>query len=122
VSILVVDDDKGFREGVVDLLSDYGYKVSEAKDPIYAIDQFDIGSFDLVITDILMPEQDGIFLIDHIKNVNPDLKIIAMSGGGRIGADSCLTFAERLEVSRTLKKPFMEEDLLEMLKSLNIVA
>jgi YesN/AraC family two-component response regulator len=69
--------------------------------------------FDLVITDIVMPEKEGISIIIELRGECPDLKIIAMSGGGDFEPYGYLDIASRVGADRTLPKPFSREELLE---------
>jgi len=67
---------------------------------------------DVVVTDILMPEQDGIEVIRELRQRFPTIKIIAMSGGGRIGRQSVLRLATAFGAHGTLAKPFCTKELL----------
>ena len=118
--ILVVDDDLDFKASVVDTLVDFGYQCDEATGARDAMELLLNKSYPLIITDILMPKDDGIVLITHLIKNKISSKIIAMSGGGRIGSDSWLQIAEGFGVDGTLKKPFSEEQLIGMIKSLGI--
>lgn len=118
--ILVVDDDVDFRESVVDTLTDFGFKCEQAICANSAIKLLEKRNYSLIITDILMPGQDGIFLINYLDENKVSSKVIAMSGGGRIGSDSYLEIAGDFGVDGTLKKPFSEEDILLMISSLGI--
>ncbi len=70
-------------------------------------------SFDLLITDLLMPEKDGIETILEIRRVNETLPILAISGGGKYGArGDLLRMAQRLGATATLQKPFSREQLV----------
>ena len=72
--------------------------------------------FDLIITDIIMPDIDGFELIDHIGSRYSNTKIIAISGGGKIASDLYLTVAERIGAALILKKPFSADELLAAIK------
>jgi YesN/AraC family two-component response regulator len=73
---------------------------------------------DLVITDVLMPEKDGLEVIMEIRAKLPQVKIIAISGGGRISHTDYLVAARRLGAHRTLSKPFIRQELLDTLHEL----
>lgn len=118
--ILVVDDDEDFRESVVDTLTDFGFQCDESDSALSAIERLYKKKYPLIITDILMPGEDGIFLIDYLDKNGIKSKIIAMSGGGRIGSDSYLEMADGFGVNATLKKPFSEENLINLILSLSI--
>jgi YesN/AraC family two-component response regulator len=73
---------------------------------------------DLVITDLSMPEKDGIETIRELRRDFPDVKIIAISGGGRAGADGYLSVAKTIGANRTLSKPFDLKKLLDAVAEL----
>ena len=83
--ILIVDDDAVFRQSVRNVLEIEDYKVIDVDDGLNALPIVEKGNVDLVITDILMPEIEGNELAARIKKINPDLKVIGMTGGGHIG-------------------------------------
>lgn len=118
--ILVVDDDDDFRESVVDTLKDFGFQCDEAQCANSAIERLYKTTYPLIVTDILMPGEDGIFLIDYLEKNGIKSKVIAMSGGGRIGSDSYLVMADDFGVDATLKKPFSESELINLVLSLSI--
>jgi len=74
--------------------------------------------FDLVITDIIMPDKEGIETIMEIKKDFPATKIIAMSGGGKIGADSYLVMAGHLGADKTMAKPFLQSEIINAVREL----
>jgi DNA-binding NtrC family response regulator len=118
--ILVVDDDSDFRESLVVSLTDFGFFCDEATSARGAKKLLRSENYQLIITDILMPEEDGIILITHVRNNHIGSKIIAMSGGGHIGSNSYLQMAEGFGVDGTLEKPFSEVKLINTIKSLGI--
>lgn len=111
--ILLVDDHAEFLAVQKELLEDAGHTVVTASNGFKALAAMDAGVFDLVITDIIMPGKEGIETIIELRRRHPLLKIIAMSGGGRVGAMSYLELAEKLGAIHTLEKPFNEAVLLE---------
>ena len=111
--ILLVDDHAEFLAVQKELLEDAGHTVVTAANGFKALAAVDAGVFDLVITDIIMPGNEGIETIIELRRRHPLLKIIAMSGGGRVGAMSYLELAEKLGAIHTLEKPFNEAVLLE---------
>lgn len=115
MKILIVEDDSSVRRMVCKMLIYEGYEVLEAENGLKAIkllrDQSDI---ELVITDIVMPEKEGLETIQDIKEYNSMIKIIAMSGGGKIDAESYLNLAKHLGADATLGKPFYKKDLLDV--------
>ena len=75
---------------------------------------------DIVITDIIMPDKDGIEVILHLKKNYKKVRIIAISGGGRINAKDHLEIAGQLGVDATLTKPFSHEDIIRIIKEISI--
>jgi YesN/AraC family two-component response regulator len=73
---------------------------------------------DLVITDIIMPEQDGIGTINQLKKISKDIKIIAISGGGRMLSEDYLNIARMLGACYTFNKPFDNSELLAKVSEL----
>ena len=116
--ILVIDDDEGFRYMVCKLLSRAGYSVLDCQDGKKGIDLLRKNSVPLVITDLIMPDQEGIETIMQLRRDFPQVKIIAMSGGGRGSSEIYLDSAMRLGASRCFSKPFDAEAFLEAVKEL----
>jgi CheY-like chemotaxis protein len=104
-SILVVDDNAQMREVIRRLLAQNGHAVTTAHDGKHATRLLTAGPLpDLVITDLIMPEQEGIETITIIRERFPQVKIIAMSGGGQVA--DYLPNAMALGAHQTLAKPF----------------
>lgn len=112
-TILVVDDNDLVREALALLLARSGYGVLEAADGEEALLLIKTNVPDLVVTDILMPEMAGFEMIEEVRKVAPDLKIIAMTGGTPIGPDDLLQHAARLGADETVAKPIDREKFLE---------
>jgi DNA-binding NtrC family response regulator len=110
--ILVIDDDVIVRETIVQILEDGGHQVVSAEDGKRGMAAFRSEHPDLIITDIIMPEQEGIQTITEIRGVQPNAKIIAISGGGRIGNTDFLKIARHLGAFDAIAKPFDPDDLL----------
>jgi DNA-binding NtrC family response regulator len=110
--ILVIEDDDSFRNVLVQMLEKAGYKVLSAENGNLALKLCGENNPDLVLTDIIMPDKEGLETIQELLNLCPNLKIIAMSGGGKFGSNSYLPLAAKLGAKRTLQKPFMREELL----------
>ncbi len=115
--ILLVDDEEPFRKVIRQVLVKAGYDVVEAADGLEAIQRFYEKPADLILTDIIMPEKEGIETILELQSVHPGLKLIAMSGGGWYGTDIDFDMARKLG-ARTLDKPFALQKLLEMVDEL----
>jgi len=112
VKVLVIDDDILVRGALSSALSSQGYEVACAENGKRGLELFAHCPPDMMITDIIMPEQEGIETIVHIRKTAPDLPIVAISGGGRFGATDCLRMARSLGADVVLEKPFTVEALL----------
>ena len=99
-------------------LSGHGYEVATARDGDQGIALLEQQSFDIVLTDILMPQRDGIEVLRQVKQRWPALPVIAVSGGGWIKAGDLLDMAERLGADRVLQKPVRRDDLLAAVDAL----
>jgi two-component system, chemotaxis family, chemotaxis protein CheY len=111
--ILVIDDDTIVRNTIVQLLEeDDSYRVLSAEDGVRGMALFRSEQPDLVITDIIMPEQEGIQTITEMRKARPDAKIIAISGGGRIGNTDFLKIAQVLGAMAVIPKPFDLDELM----------
>jgi DNA-binding response OmpR family regulator len=112
-TILVIDDDPIMRETIRDILQVEGFKVilaSNGKEGMRSLEMMDV---DIILTDVLMPEKDGIEVIMDAKRKHPKVKIIALSGGGYISAENYLTMAQNLGANETVMKPFDIDDLMQ---------
>jgi CheY-like chemotaxis protein len=115
--VLVVDDEKPIRDLIRQTLEHAGHVVIEAPDGRMALRRFRETPAALVITDILMPEQDGLGLIRELRHEFPAVKIIALSGGSvKIGFD-VLEVAKRFGAVTALEKPFQLEELLRVVNN-----
>ena len=110
--ILVIDDEAELRQIICNTLKLGGHEVIEARNGREGVDRYSDATVDLVITDIMMPESDGFETIIALRRGHPDVKIVAISGGGRVGDTNYLMLAERLGADRILAKPFQREQLL----------
>ncbi|MDY0151352.1 MAG: response regulator [Candidatus Cloacimonas sp.] len=110
--ILVIEDDDSFRNVLVQMLSKAGYEVRQAGDGNQALAECAAFDPDLVLTDIIMPDKEGLETIQELLALRPNLKIVAMSGGGKYGPDSYLPLAQKLGAKACLQKPFMREELI----------
>ena len=109
VRILVIDDDDDFRSMLRMALEQDGYAVEEARNGLEGSQRQRTEPVDLVITDILMPEQEGLETIQALRQEFPEIKIIAISGG--VGRLNFLTHARLFGALRTLQKPFTLQQL-----------
>ena len=117
LSILVDEDAEEFATMMVTGLRDAGYDASYARDANSVSKLLSERSFDLVITDIIMPGKDGFEVIDLRRRLNPNAKIFAMSGGGKLySAHACLQAAENAGIDAVLLKPFSLEALTKKIE------
>ena len=105
-SILLIEDDDLFRYSLATALAEQGYTVMQARDGEEGARIFHIEPADLVLTDIVMPNKEGVALIEELRRDYPHLAIIAMSGGIAHDAPLYLKLAGALGANRTLQKPF----------------
>jgi DNA-binding response OmpR family regulator len=118
VGILIVEDDKDLREMLKISLIRRKYSVIEADNGKEAIIHFKPTITDLVVTDLLMPEEDGLKVIMKLRELKPSLKIIAISGGGKAGPGSYLNLAKALGADAIFSKPFSTRDLIAKIEEL----
>jgi len=116
--ILIVEDDKELREMLKMSLTRHKYSVLEAADGKDAIFHFKPSITDIVVTDLIMPEEDGLKVIMKLRELKPQLKIIAISGGGKAGPGSYLKLAKALGADAVFSKPFSINDLISKVESL----
>ena len=117
-TILIIEDDESYRSLLLYTLESEGYKVFVAAGGIQAKDILKEITPDIVITDIFMEDMDGIEVIMHLKNQHPDIKIIAISGGGRGDPNSYLESAKGLGADCTIMKPFSNDEITSAVKEL----
>jgi CheY-like chemotaxis protein len=103
--ILIIDDDIVTREILNEILEMEGYQVANAGDGKAGLKIHRENPFDLIITDIIMPEMEGLETIRELRRISPAVKIIAISGGGRLGPDGYLAMAEKMGANLTFDKP-----------------
>lgn len=116
--ILVIDDDPVVRDMLVEMLKREGYDVDSAEDGRAGMRRFREQPSALVITDVLMPEQEGLETLMQLRQTGRPVKVMAISGGGRVGADTYLNSARTLGADAILAKPFGREELLEKVTAL----
>lgn len=116
--ILVIDDDPQIRKLFKRKLSSEGYDIREASNGKEGYRLYCREFPDLVITDIVMPEKEGIEMITDLKREFSDVKIIAISGGGKGSPDGYLLVAKHLGVERTFTKPVEWSELIDAVRVL----
>lgn len=117
---LVIDDDALVRESIQLMLNEIDSKIDMAQDGQQGVDLFkkNNGDYDIVITDIIMPEKEGFETISEIKEINNKVKIIAISGGSRNGIGAYLPIAENLGAKAILYKPFNSDELFHTINKI----
>jgi DNA-binding response OmpR family regulator len=110
-SVLLVDDTPELRKTIERLLVNAGHQVTTAPNGAAALRALESGTFDVIVTDIVMPDMEGLELIRTVRKTHASLPIIAMSGGGRGSVDNYLTLASSFGAAKTLEKPFPIETL-----------
>ena len=103
--ILVIDDDEIVNAMIVQLLSEAGYTVESARNGRIGLMMLANASFDLIVTDIVMPDKEGLETIIDIRKISKTIPIIAVSGGGKVSAEEYLHLAKNLGADYALKKP-----------------
>jgi len=109
--ILILDDNLDMLEMQAEHLRAEGHHVSLATTGPAAIARIKELGFDLLVTDLIMPDMDGIEVIMSLRKLQPPIRIIAISGGGRINAKDYLALAAQIGVHGTLQKPFSGAEL-----------
>ncbi len=118
VGVLIVEDEKELREMLKISLLRRKISVFEAANGKDAILHFKPSITDLVITDLIMPEEDGLKVIMKLKELKPEIKIIAISGGGKAGPGNYLKLAKALGADAIYSKPFQISDLIAKIEEL----
>ncbi len=108
-TILVIDDEPLVRRVLVRLLHSAGHETAEAGDGVEGLRVYDVVQPDLVITDLVMPEKEGLETIADLREQNPDLPVIAMTG---VMPRNFLDFARDFGAVTTLVKPFTRDEVL----------
>jgi YesN/AraC family two-component response regulator len=116
--ILIIDDEPYILLMLKKMIEKIGYDVELASNGREGMDIFRNNGVDMVITDIIMPDKEGLEIILEMKQAQPDLKIIAISGGGRISPESYLECAMHFGASRVFQKPFKQKELVSAVKIL----
>ena len=116
--VLLAEDNEAVRFALALALKKAGFDVSEAKNGNEVLDNDGLDDIDVVVTDILMPEKDGIELLMELRERAPDLPVIAISGGGRISSLNYLETASAMGAVAVFDKPFNEKLLIEKIESL----
>lgn len=116
--LLLIDDNAMLRKALRIALGQMGYAVTEAANGAEALARFREQPVPLVVTDIVMPEKEGLETVRELRALAPQVKIIAMSGGGTGAAGDYLRMAKILGADRVLQKPFSDDDLAAVIREL----
>ncbi|MEI7748420.1 MAG: response regulator [Chlorobiaceae bacterium] len=120
MKILVIDDDDAVRKFISIALKKENHTVFEADNGKTGLQilqkQHDIS---IMITDLIMPEMEGIETIIEVKQKYPAIKILAISGGGKVSPENYLVLANALGANNTLKKPFSGQELIKVIENLD---
>ncbi len=122
MKVLIIDDDARIRELIRIWLEREGFEVVEAEDGKKGVERYRSRPVDIVICDLLMPVQEGIETIAHFREEFPQVGIIAISGGGKIGSASYLAMAEQLGAWRVFAKPLDMPALIKAIREWRITS
>lgn len=114
--ILVVDDDEAIRDMLALTLQRRGLHVVTARDGNDGVRIYKTQQFDVVVTDLIMPDKEGIEMILEMRQMKRPIRIIAISGGGRVDQSMHLHLARSVGADRVLSKPFMPQDLVNLIE------
>ena len=115
--VLLIDDEELIRLALGEILENAGFQVYTAESGTEGLRAFEADRPHLVITDIVMPDCDGLEVIMSIREKAPDTRIIAISGGGNtLPMKNCIEFARNLGVTRAIQKPIRPDLFLEIVR------
>jgi len=117
-SILVIDDDPQICQLLEEVLRDEGYSVSSADSVEKGLPNYPKSTLSLIVTDVLMPNREGLETIRELRRNNPRMKILAISGGLEQGGMDVLEIAKRFGADRVLKKPFEMREFLNVIQGI----
>ena len=117
-SILVIDDDVQIRHLLEDVLRGEGFDVRGAESMEKGLPNYPKSSVPFIVTDVLMPDREGLEAIRELRKYNPDVKILAISGGLNQGGVDVLDIAKRFGANRVLRKPFEMKDFLSVVRDI----
>ncbi|MGE0077421.1 MAG: response regulator [Bacteroidales bacterium] len=118
--VLIVDDDIDYSLSLKEMIEEEGHEVTVTNSPTDALNLENLTPFDIMITDIIMPEMDGLGVIQYVKATHPSTKIIAISGGGYFSASDLLMMAREFGASMVLSKPFSFSTLRVQLNAFSV--
>lgn len=116
--ILIIEDDREIRNMLKIMVRRYGFSVQTAENGVEGVKMFRKTPSDIVITDIVMPEKEGLETILELREDFPEVKIIAISGGGRHEANNYLQSAKDFGADYVFQKPFSQKEIVAAIKDL----
>ena len=116
--ILVIDDEPSILLMIKKMIEKAGHEVDIALNGTEGLELFEINTPDLIITDIIMPQKEGLEIILELRKKHPDLKIIAISGGGRFGPEGYLPSAKLFGANMIFQKPLIQKEFMEAISKL----
>jgi DNA-binding response OmpR family regulator len=119
--VLILDDDIDYSTSMKEMIEHEGHAVTITNSAMDALHLENAAPFDILITDIIMPEMDGLEVIQYVKNTHPETRIIAISGGGYFRADDLLLMAKEFGANMVLTKPFNFSLLKSQLNALTTI-
>lgn len=117
-TVLIIEDDHNILLMIKRMLEPFGFDIKLASNGQEGLDLFQKLDVDLVITDIIMPEKEGLEIIREMRRARPDLKIIAMSGGGKLSADNYLETAKIFGAASIMEKPFTRKQIVSAVQDI----
>ena len=117
-SVLIIEDDEFVMNMLKQTFERAGYEVGTASNGRLGLELYRSRPFDVVITDLIMPDMEGIETISTLRRDDPDVRVIAISGGGRNSPEDYLYLAKKLGAARTFPKPVDRNELLEAVNDL----
>jgi YesN/AraC family two-component response regulator len=116
--ILVIDDEPSILLMIKKMIEKAGHEVYIASNGREGLELFEKNSPDLIITDIIMPQKEGLEIILELRKKHPALKIIAISGGGRFGPEGYLPSAKLFGANMIFQKPLVQKEFMEAISNL----
>ena len=117
-SVLIIEDDEFVMNMLKQTFERSGYDVSTASNGRIGLQLYQCKPFDVVITDLIMPDMEGIETISNLRKNDPEVRVIAISGGGRNSPEDYLHLAKKLGAARTFPKPVDRNQLLAAVEDL----
>ena|SRR5579859_3111796 len=116
-AVLVIDDDAAIVHSLASVFESYGVPIATARDGAKGLAKFRRIKPVVVLTDVIMPERDGIGVLVEMRRERPEIKIIVMSGGGRIGKSDFLTVAHKLGADSIIQKPLNIDEVVAKVRA-----